>query len=35
MVYYFMNDFKLGFKVMFDGNLCLIMENEYVKLGKG
>jgi len=29
------SDFKSGLKVMLDGNPCSIMENEYVKPGKG
>lgn len=29
------NEFKPGLKVMLDGNPCSIMENEYVKPGKG
>lgn len=29
------NEFKQGLKVMLDGNPCSIMENEYVKPGKG
>ena len=29
------NDFKAGLKVMLDGNPCSIIENEYVKPGKG
>ena len=29
------NDFKAGLKVMLDGNPCSILENEYVKPGKG
>lgn len=29
------NEFKAGLKVMLDGNPCSIMENEYVKPGKG
>lgn len=35
MAYYSTNDFKGGLKVMLDGNPCSIMENEYVKPGKG
>ncbi len=35
MAYYSTNDFKSGLKVMLDGNPCSIMENEYVKPGKG
>ena len=35
MAYYSTNDFKAGLKVMLDGNPCSIMENEYVKPGKG
>ncbi len=29
------NEFKPGLKVMLDGNPCTILENEYVKPGKG
>ena len=29
------NEFKPGLKVMLDGNPCSIIENEYVKPGKG
>ncbi len=29
------NEFKAGLKVMLDGNPCSIMENEFVKPGKG
>jgi elongation factor P len=29
------NDFKAGLKIMFDGEPCNILENEYVKPGKG
>ncbi|MDO4250008.1 MAG: elongation factor P [Moraxella sp.] len=29
------NEFKAGLKVMLDGNPCSILENEYVKPGKG
>ena len=35
MAYYSTNDFKQGLKIMLDGNPCSIMENEYVKPGKG
>ncbi|MCW8534284.1 elongation factor P [Acinetobacter baumannii] len=35
MANYSTNDFKPGLKVMLDSNPCSIMENEYVKLGKG
>ena len=35
MANYSTNDFKQGLKVMLDGNPCSIMENEYVKPGKG
>ncbi len=35
MANYSTNDFKPGLKVMLDGNPCSIMENEYVKPGKG
>lgn len=29
------NEFKAGLKVMYEGNPCSILENEYVKPGKG
>ena len=29
------NEFKAGLKVMLDGNPCAILENEFVKPGKG
>ena len=29
------NEFKSGLKVMLDGNPCAILENEFVKPGKG
>ena len=32
---YATNEFKSGLKVMFDGNPCAILENEFVKPGKG
>lgn len=35
MANYSTNEFKQGLKVMLDGNPCSIMENEYVKPGKG
>ena len=35
MANYSTNEFKSGLKVMLDGNPCSIMENEYVKPGKG
>lgn len=35
MVIVSMNEFKGGFKIMFDNEFCVIFENEYVKLGKG
>ena len=35
MANYSTNEFKSGLKVMHDGNPCSIMENEYVKPGKG
>ena len=35
MASYSTNEFKQGLKVMLDGNPCSIMENEYVKPGKG
>jgi elongation factor P len=35
MANYSTNDFKSGLKVMLDGDPCSIMENEYVKPGKG
>lgn len=35
MAVYSTNDFKGGLKVMLDGDPCSIMENEYVKPGKG
>ncbi|MDO4223169.1 MAG: elongation factor P [Acinetobacter sp.] len=35
MANYSTNEFKPGLKVMLDGNPCSIMENEYVKPGKG
>lgn len=35
MANYSTNDFKPGLKVMLDSNPCSIMENEYVKPGKG
>ena len=35
MATYSTNEFKSGLKVMIDGDPCNIMENEYVKPGKG
>jgi len=35
MAFYSTNEFKAGLKVMLDGDPCSIMENEYVKPGKG
>lgn len=35
MVNYSINEFKGGLKIMLDGEFCNILENEYVKLGKG
>lgn len=35
MATYSTNEFKSGLKVMLDGDPCSIMENEYVKPGKG
>ncbi len=35
MATYSTNEFKAGLKVMMDGDPCSIMENEYVKPGKG
>ena len=35
MANYSTNDFKPGLKVMLDGDPCAILENEYVKPGKG
>jgi elongation factor P len=35
MASYSTNEFKPGLKVMLDGNPCSILENEYVKPGKG
>ncbi|ENQ5621767.1 elongation factor P [Acinetobacter baumannii] len=35
MANYSTNDFKPGLKVMLDSNPCSIMDNEYVKPGKG
>jgi len=35
MANYSTNDFKSGLKVMLDGDPCAILENEYVKPGKG
>jgi elongation factor P len=35
MASYSTNDFKSGLKVMLDGDPCSILENEYVKPGKG
>jgi elongation factor P len=35
MAYYSTNEFKAGLKVMLDSDPCSILENEYVKPGKG
>ena len=35
MANYSTNEFKAGLKVMLDGNPFTILENEYVKPGKG
>lgn len=35
MAFYSTNEFKGGLKVMLDGDPCSILENEYVKPGKG
>lgn len=35
MAFYSTNEFKGGLKVMLDGDPCNILENEYVKPGKG
>jgi elongation factor P len=35
MAYYSTNEFKSGLKVLLDGDPCSILENEYVKPGKG
>ena len=35
MANYSTNEFKPGLKVMLDGDPCSILENEYVKPGKG
>jgi elongation factor P len=35
MAVYSTNEFKAGLKVMLDGDPCSILENEYVKPGKG
>src|SRR5579871_2548802 len=35
MTTYSTNEFKGGLKVMLDGDPCSILENEYVKPGKG
>ena len=35
MATYSTNEFKSGLKVMIDGDPCNILENEYVKPGKG
>ena len=35
MANYSTNEFKPGLKVMLDGDPCAILENEYVKPGKG
>ena len=33
--YLFTNEFRSGMKVMLDGDPCNILENEFVKPGKG
>ena len=35
MAYYSTNEFKGGLKIMIDGDPCAIIENEFVKPGKG
>lgn len=35
MAFYSTNEFKQGLKVMIDGEPCVIVENEFVKPGKG
>lgn len=35
MANYSTNEFKGGLKVLIDGNPCVIVENEFVKPGKG
>jgi elongation factor P len=35
MAYYTTNDFRSGMKVMLDGDPCSILDNEFVKPGKG
>ena len=35
MAHYSTNEFKGGLKIMLDGEPCNILENEYVKPGKG
>ena len=35
MAVYSTNEFKSGLKVLLDGDPCSILENEYVKPGKG
>ncbi|MGH8490765.1 MAG: elongation factor P, partial [Gammaproteobacteria bacterium] len=35
MTTYNTNQFKAGLKVMLDGSPCAIVENEFVKPGKG
>lgn len=35
MASYSINEFRTGLKVMLDGDPCVIVENEYVKPGKG
>ena len=35
MAFYSTNEFKGGLKIMLDGEPCNILENEYVKPGKG
>lgn len=35
MAYYSTNEFRSGLKVMLDGDPCVMLENEFVKPGKG
>ncbi|MBN7821489.1 elongation factor P [Bowmanella sp. Y26] len=35
MAFYSTNEFKAGLKIMLDGEPCNVLENEYVKPGKG
>ncbi|MCK5356111.1 MAG: elongation factor P, partial [Methyloprofundus sp.] len=35
MANYSTNEFKAGLKIMLDGDPCAIIENEFVKPGKG